>query len=171
MAGMILLSVKILMKNEIVSASSIEKLRQLLLNSEDETNLNRPVRCFVSNSKQATECEHRLCFATIADRLGQSCINDTGIIDGKVHLTMTLVAGLTQQIEKMAPVVSYTCNVDQCNSNDTINQVKDALGGNSNNFVALVSSMNIVEIFSSISISGDELSIVPGISNSTWKWM
>ncbi len=163
-----LLLVKILMKDDMFSVSPVQTLRQLILNSEEETNLNKPVRCFVPNSKEATECEQRLCFATITGPLKQSCVNDDGIMNGKVHLTMTIVARPPHQIGKLFPIISYTCNIDQCNSNDTINQVKDAIDVNPYDFFQLMTSMGIGDVLKRFI---QELFIVPDMSSSSWKVM
>ncbi len=156
-AVLILPLIKLIFTDDAIPASSIKTLRRLLLKNQKETESNKPIRCFVDNSKQPIECEHNLCFVDLDDPVKRSCAGEN--MKGLVQIT---VKGMGMSMASPTSItfkVSYTCNVDQCNNIETINQVAEALSMNSLNVVG--------ELINKIDT--DDLSLIDPLSENFLK--
>jgi hypothetical protein len=140
MATFILMSINVISKDDAIPTSSIKILRRLLLKNKEETESNKPVHCFVDNSKQPIKCEHNLCFVDLDNPVKRSCAGEN--MNGLVQIAMKAVSMLMASPTDIVPKVSYTCNVDQCNNVETISQVAEALGMNSLNVGELINKIS-----------------------------
>jgi hypothetical protein len=140
MATIILRFIERFFTDDAIPTSSIKTLRRLLLKNQEETESNKPVRCFVDNSKQPIECEHNLCFVDLDDPVKRSCADEN--MNGLVQITVKAVSMLMASPTDIAHKVSYTCNVDQCNNMETISQVAEALDMNSLHIGELINKIS-----------------------------
>jgi hypothetical protein len=160
MAKLILIGFNLISKDDIIPTSSIKTLRRLLLKNKEETESKKPVQCFVDNSNHPIECEHNLCFVDLDDPVKRSCGGEN--MNGLVQITVKAGGMLMQSPLNVLPTISYTCNADQCNNIETIKQVAEALGMNSNNVIDLVNKIdpilrNLHNFFSNNALSENDL--------------
>jgi len=102
---------------------AIPFLHNLLCRNKEESQANQPLRCFIDSSEQ--ECKSSLCFANLVDKPRQSCGDDGVNSDGKVQVTVTAIANSLTGLLDAELQTSYTCNVELCNSIETMNKVKE----------------------------------------------
>ncbi len=140
MTSSVLVAIKWTLKGDTIPTSSVKTLRRLLLKNKEETEWNKPVRCFVDNSNQPIECEHNLCSVDFDDQVKRSCAGEN--MNGWVQITMKVVTSLTASLPSIFPKVSYACNADQCNDIKTIKQVAEELGMNSFSVVDLINKID-----------------------------
>ena len=124
-AGLIQIINKAL-QHEFLSGPSMSVLHRLLV----KTAMNSPVHCMNNNNDVLVECKSGLCFGGKSQYVDQSCFNIAVKTNETIQIKYKIIMTQAKSVENIASEISYTCNVDQCNSRQIINQIKEILESN-----------------------------------------
>ena len=112
------------LQREFLSDLSMNSLHHLLVNSA----MNSPIHCM--NNNILVECKSGLCFAGKSQYVDQSCLNIAVKTSETIQIKYKISMTLAKSSENIVSEISYTCNVDQCNSRENMDQVKNILESN-----------------------------------------